>query len=1547
MGSDDELARPSPVTYARSRRPEDEETVPDSEDSTSRAEPRLDDDLPKRPIKGHGDESEPPRPPRAVYRSHKRALSPPSLSYTSLASTEEVIPDSEENGRGVGSSDDEASDDIPTSNVPRTTSSGLSDWKQKLRDIDTEYDMDDSPSGPHPILSPASNSKETSSEDPFGSPLTTHASSQLASHRSPTDALPSSPPLNASSSTNTTPQFVFGTPQAPSPTPPTSDGKPSPIRKTKSKGKAKGKTRALSEVQEASVDDQLVPSSGGVRQTRRKEKQKKTKVRFSYVTRVLGMVNDGRTYQAPTKKELLETRRETARMKSDLRVSISTEATRPLGVEVLLERFRLAPLLYPLRCRVLALTWNPSNREPEARPLQPHSSISEIEAWSSSSPSSSASRHDHGRPEEAHQDRNAEPSHQQSKPSRRSVSPFHSNGLLAPASKYKTVTFAAIDDPFLATTPTTKPHASKETDRDANAGSGSDSDAEMPGIGAIFAQRQAREDQRTKQEQLQQFKLNALEKQKKTPGNAAAAADDTDDSDDGLDIVPDTMHSVAREEAAARAVAGKPSAGRNTQLRFARVGPSPQRPALLPTESPEKRMAVAARPAFLASFARGNGAAGTAAGRGKRGAGMTKAELDQMMLRSADAQNKQLRGSKEEEWVRRGGRVTGIMQDVGSENLQAVMEALERGGGTDVQDGGDDEDEDEDEEDGDYVPVERGSASPQPMKARGEGHDDQEAAADEDIMQEDEHRVADDRTTEAAVDTDSETESSAPDDVRLRRPRGARPRHAVIGSDDESGAENAAEEDVHPPPLSLPDLPSPAFASPWPSRHPAPDHGDEKENDPDVSGNDTDKENRAVVVCRMPPSSAPVQGARVLFDDLLGARAAAQPMSLLGEDDPFVFTPSPVKARDEALRRMESPTPVRVFGTSGKRGLSQMFEEEDGAPMPQGCNDNGAARDDADTGFVEFKSALGGLSQAFEQTQVRRPFRFMSLTTALNTHAGYTRFCSRDGRLRCSAARRRRRALTHFRCTGCGPAARAGGRRPSACAGSCDLREGARVRDPSRAARGVSSRTRVIHHRERVRVFSLRRLSVPPDRRADAADGTVVVAAHRFLTQTRPEGSSSPLVYRPSPSQQQRPYDALLRTQSEGVLGTAASSPLAARQPLSTLAETSPQSSVGREPLRRLRRAQTSPEAPVTGSGRRYAYPRGQSLSPSPSPSHAKTKGGAAPAAPAMMMQGRTAFSELMLGAKSAVHRDGERAKAKKRSEFVEDQAVESDEDDMLGFGGVRKKNGDEEEDENDEHDAEGVLKDLVDDAQMDESAIAKSKVLEKHLCVSSPCSLSFVAPSRMLTCRDAENNRTRTTNVSKRRCKTSLWANDAHAAAAVARGASWAQTRRTTNHQTTRHARCGGASRRSGASRGTRSTHSRTTRRRRHSTRRTNMGSSITRTSLRIWTGMRARTATVTVTAVAFRRTRTAVWERRRETARIGNVAEMRPRTRTKTWRWRRRPMLTMRSYPPRMCARRCKTLRAANGYVGRTPLLFLTLTPTRPSLRNIARTIRRTCPG
>ena len=50
-------------------------------------------------------------------------------------------------------------------------------------------------------------------------------------------------------------------------------------------------------------------------------------------------VNDWQTCQAPTKKELREARRETARMRSDMRASISTDATRHLDIKDLLKRF--------------------------------------------------------------------------------------------------------------------------------------------------------------------------------------------------------------------------------------------------------------------------------------------------------------------------------------------------------------------------------------------------------------------------------------------------------------------------------------------------------------------------------------------------------------------------------------------------------------------------------------------------------------------------------------------------------------------------------------------------------------------------------------------------------------------------------------------------------------------------------------------------------------------------------------------------------------------------------------------------------------------------------------------------------------------------------------------------------------------------------------------------------------------------------------------------------------------------------------------------------
>ncbi len=101
----------------------------------------------------------------------------------------------------------------------------------------------------------------------------------------------------------------------------------------------------------------------------------------------------------------------------------------------------------------------------------------------------------------------------------------------------------------------------------------------------------------------------------------------------------------------------------------------------------------------------------------------------------------------------------------------------------------------------------------------------------------------------------------------------------------------------------------------------------------------------------------------------------------------------------------------------------------------------------------------------------------------------------------------------------------------------------------------------------------------------------------------------------------------------------------------------------------------------------------------------------------AMMMQGQMVFSKLMLGAKLAVHHGGEWAKVKKHSKFVEDQVVESEKITCSGLKVCKKKGGNEDDKDN-EHNVDGVIKDLVDDAQVDGLVLTKSKVLKKHLCI-------------------------------------------------------------------------------------------------------------------------------------------------------------------------------------------------------------------------------------
>ncbi|KAG8909170.1 hypothetical protein FRC00_010592 [Tulasnella sp. 408] len=68
-----------------------------------------------------------------------------------------------------------------------------------------------------------------------------------------------------------------------------------------------------------------------------------------------------------------------------------------------------------------------------------------------------------------------------------------------------------------------------------------------------------------------------------------------------------------------------------------------------------------------------------------------------------------------------------------------------------------------------------------------------------------------------------------------------------------------------------------------------------------------------------------------------------------------------------------------------------------------------------------------------------------------------------------------------------------------------------------------------------------------------------------------------------------------------------------------------------------------------------------------------------------------------------------DKEKEKQMKEFFQDQADESDEDKIIGFGDTREDENDDDE-ENDKH-----LEGLVDDKQMEQSEVNEQAVLEKH----------------------------------------------------------------------------------------------------------------------------------------------------------------------------------------------------------------------------------------
>ncbi|TCD67701.1 hypothetical protein EIP91_012067 [Steccherinum ochraceum] len=203
------------------------------------------------------------------------------------------------------------------------------------------------------------------------------------------------------------------------------------------------------------------------------------------------------------------------------------------------------------------------------------------------------------------------------------------------------------------------------------------------------------------------------------------------------------------------------------------------------------------------------------------------------------------------------------------------------------------------------------------------------------------------------------------------------------------------------------------------------------------------------------------------------------------------------------------------------------------------------------------------------------------------------------------------------------------------------------------------------------------------DENAPAESPKVYVNENGFLTQTRPthadvarlmsSSQSSRIGISPSIA------DSILRSTAQ-------------RRPLGEIAlddvpndHSSPWTDA-RPAGGRLKRRRMSPGPDLDGGYR-------SSVSPSPSPT-------------------KNAF-QVMRDAQK--HPNPLKKMKLKKSEFVDGQAEESDEDDHFGFGGPPKKKDEDEEEEDNVEELAKLNKEMVDDVAMDDSTLNEEMVLEKH----------------------------------------------------------------------------------------------------------------------------------------------------------------------------------------------------------------------------------------
>ncbi|CCM04803.1 uncharacterized protein FIBRA_06996 [Fibroporia radiculosa] len=738
------------------------------------------------------------------------------------------------------------------------------------------------------------------------------------------------------------------------------------------------------------------------------------------------------------------------------------------------------------------------------------------------------------------------------------------------------------------------------------------SDEELPDVGALLENDAKERQEETMRKQLAEVKRRALENTK-----SGAYISDQDDSD--LEVVHEDMQTVAKDEARARKVRSaqgfKRSVGKSKQLALAGpihklVGKS--------IKSEVKFLKDAAAPTFgrlTKDIADHTSAL------------VSKDDLNRFLLNSAGKQAEEATRLKEEEWVRRGGKIRAGPSNLRSDGeakrifLTVVSKGIAVGEDDREQE---DEAEGEDEDDPDYQDGHERTA----LESATEDSDNVFGQS----THEDNQNASNSQLDHLDADDEEQTSVFLPSKSAC---------FSAVISDEEDGILVSRSKAVFPDSLSVI---SSALDYGRNRRVYASSSGDQTEDGTDKENDirlmydrGEDKENTAVAAQPLlghqtsSGGSFALRGVAFLadgdFNDSLLIESTPledrrPPLKELRRDDSDGDGPFAPIAKSPARRLVFSPTmgpPARRLSPDlqGGRESEDVDQDSSAVNVPTTLK----------PGFAEFfasENVSGSSSLVPNVPQNGGLSQFFTQQTVDETHSLTTRKSDQELSLTLDV-----------------------GLQPTLEVSQTLLRKADNIFEKEQ---GYLAENFDVNSNDKSQFY---------------------VNEHGFLTQSVPSArilqashtSSSPLMASILQSARKRTH-----------VGSVS------RKPLAPIDSDIEMETPNEQPRRLLKRRRTPPE-PTNLDNSRHS-------SPSPSPT-----------------KHRNAFDVL----KQAAHAPTESDRKLQKSEFIEGEAEESDDDAMIGFGGRRK-----EDDESDDESQDATLAELVDDAAMDDKTLGADAVLEK-----------------------------------------------------------------------------------------------------------------------------------------------------------------------------------------------------------------------------------------